>query len=323
MLVDEHGQRRAPGALARDQPVGPGLDHAADAIAAQRRVEFGGVDGRKGALAQGLAVVQRLIHVDEPLRGVPEDHRRLGAPGVGIGVLDPAAGEEGAGLDQLFDDSVVGRPELARLLALGLQHLQAAEQGHVVVIGPVGVDHLGDLPMAVGQPYLVVLGPVTGSGVDEAGAGVLGDVVAGQQRHGEAVVGIQRGQGMAADHAVALDGLQPPPRGDLGGLAHVVGQTVGDDQPVVGLGPGLEGEPLLHGLDHIDAVGDVGVVGDRPVAGDGPGGGGPDHHAGPASGVGALDHRELHPDRGADVVVVLDLGVGQGRALDRAPHHRL
>ncbi len=39
--------------------------------------------------------------------------------------------------------------------------------------------------------------------------------------------------------------------------------------------------------------------------------------------VGSGFHRKLHPDRVALVVVVLDLGLGQRRALDHAPHHRL
>jgi hypothetical protein len=34
-------------------------------------------------------------------------------------------------------------------------------------------------------------------------------------------------------------------------------------------------------------------------------------------------HRKLHPDRVALVVVILDLGLRQRRALDHAPHHRL
>ncbi len=43
-LVDEHGQRRAPVALARDQPVGPCLDHRLDAVAAAGREELGAAD---------------------------------------------------------------------------------------------------------------------------------------------------------------------------------------------------------------------------------------------------------------------------------------
>ena len=116
-LVDEHGERRAPGALAADQPVGPGLDHRRCGSRPAAGIEGGGVDGvpaRSRAGCRPCALVgQRLVHGDEPLRRVAEDHRRLGAPGVRVLVLQPAAGQERPGLDQLVDHRVVGAPELA------------------------------------------------------------------------------------------------------------------------------------------------------------------------------------------------------------------
>jgi hypothetical protein len=145
---------------------------------------------------------------------------------------------------------------------------------------------------------------------------------------------------MGADQAGRIDGLDPAPSRDLGGLAHVLGQLVGDDQAVAHLRPRGELEVLLHGFHFIEAVLDLGVEADGAVGGDGPRRGGPDHDAGVIGRqtedvvagritrqrivllVIDLD-RELHPDRGADVVVVFDLGVGQGRALDGAPHHGL
>ena len=45
LLFDEDGDRHAPGALARDHPVGPRLDHAGDAVFALRRHPAGGLDG--------------------------------------------------------------------------------------------------------------------------------------------------------------------------------------------------------------------------------------------------------------------------------------
>ena len=242
---------------------------------------------------------------------------------MGIAVLQPAARQQIAGLDQPVHHRAIGGAELAGLLALGLQHLQAGEQGHVRVIGAVGIDRLGDLAMAVRQPQHIVVLAMARRGVDKAGAGVVGDVVAGQQGHGEAIALVQGRQGVGADHALRVDPLLATPGGDLGRPAHVLGQVVGHDQLVARLGPGLERQVGLHGLDHIDRVGDVGIIRDGPVGGHGPGGGGPDHHAGAQCRVGALHHRELHPDGGADMVVIFDLGVSQGRALHRAPHHRL
>ena len=268
-------------------------------------------------------IVDRRIHADEPLRGVAEDHRGLGAPGVRIAMLQPAAGQQVASLDQPLHHGAIGRAELAGLLALGLQHLEAGEQGHMVVIGAVGIDRLRDLAVAVGQPDQIVVLTVTGRSVDKPRTRVVGHMVAGQQGHGEVVIGVQLRQGMGADHALGIDGLQARPSGDLGRAAHLVRQAVGDDQSVAGRRPGLECQAGLHGLDLINAIGDVRVIGNRPVGRHGPGGGGPDHHRRAVGRARPLAHRELDPDRGADVVVVLDLGVGQGGALHRAPHHRL
>ena len=41
LFLDEHGDRHAPGALARDHPVGPRLDHAGDAVLALRPAPSG------------------------------------------------------------------------------------------------------------------------------------------------------------------------------------------------------------------------------------------------------------------------------------------
>ena len=54
LLVLEHGDGHAPGALARDHPVGPRLDHAAQAVLARGRHELGLGDGLQGQLAQRL-----------------------------------------------------------------------------------------------------------------------------------------------------------------------------------------------------------------------------------------------------------------------------
>ena len=127
-------ERHAPGALARQHPVGAGLHHRVEAVAAGDRDPFDeGVDRGQRPLADGAAVgvhavVERLVDGDEPLRRVAVDHRRLGAPGVRVAVGHPPAGEERAGLDQLVDDGLVG----LALLALGVEDLQAGEEGHVL-----------------------------------------------------------------------------------------------------------------------------------------------------------------------------------------------
>ena len=100
LALDEAGERHAPGALARQHPVGAGLDHRVEAVAAGlRRPLDEAVDRGQRALADGLAVgvhavAERAVDGDEPLRGVAVDDRGLGAPGVRVAVGHPAAGEE-------------------------------------------------------------------------------------------------------------------------------------------------------------------------------------------------------------------------------------
>ena len=49
LLAHEHRDRHAPGALARDHPVGPALDHAGDAVLALRRHPARGFDSPQRA----------------------------------------------------------------------------------------------------------------------------------------------------------------------------------------------------------------------------------------------------------------------------------
>ena len=150
VVVGEDGDRHAPGALARQHPVGPLLDHGAQAVLAGGRHEARGVDGRKRAGAQRRAVAELLVHVDEPLRRVAEDDRLLRAPGMRIAVLQPAAREQHVALDQRLDDGLVGVALLAvvvddaRRAALAVRaearRVLGEEAGIVDGEGDVGVD---------------------------------------------------------------------------------------------------------------------------------------------------------------------------------------
>ena len=55
LLAHEHGDRHAPGALARDHPVGPAVDHAVDAVLARRRHPLRDRDRVQRAGAQRVA----------------------------------------------------------------------------------------------------------------------------------------------------------------------------------------------------------------------------------------------------------------------------
>ncbi len=186
------------------------------------------------------------------------------------------------------------------------------------------------------QPHQVVVGAVAGGGVHEAGTGIVGDVVAGQHRHVEGVTGIDLGQRMGQDEIAQhfrrqVDGLLPG--GGVGRGQDRFGQLVGDDQPIAGHGPRREAEVGLglHRGDLIDRIADLRIEADGAVGGDGPRCGRPDDDRRALEvfvfrlrlvPVARLD-RELDPDGRRDVVVILDLGVGQGGALDRRPHDRL
>ena len=118
-------------------------------------------------------------------------------------MFQPSARQQHAGLDQGLDHGVVG----VALFALVVDDALAGEARRLIGEGAVLVDGVGDggvdaarFQLArIRHPDVEVLAAVAGRGVDEAGAGVVGDVIAGQQRHVEIVapVPLQRMRRMA------------------------------------------------------------------------------------------------------------------------------
>ena len=106
---------------------------------------------------------------------------------------------------------------------------------------------------------------------------------------------------------------------DLGGLHHLFGEPVGEDQLVAGLGP----VALRCGRHLVEAVGDLRGEADARLPGMVQGVVVQITTAASSRFAGAFAHRELHPDRVGLVVLVLDLGFGQRGLLDHRPHHRL
>ena len=105
LLVVEHRDRQAPGALARDAPVGPRFEHAARCGAGPTRgrspifsasPRIAPVAERRLAFALDCREGERLVHRDEPLLGRAEDDRRLAPPVVRVAVRDLLLGEEHA-----------------------------------------------------------------------------------------------------------------------------------------------------------------------------------------------------------------------------------
>ena len=178
-----------------------------------------------------------LIHGDEPLRGGAEDHRLLRPPGMGIVVLVAGAGEKRIGLDQRLDHRLIGIAELALVvddaLAFEARRLFGEEAVGIDGEGDRGVDAARFECGAIFLPDLEVLGAVAGRGVHEARAGVLGDVLAGEQRHAEVVA-------VAAKGMSRSDGFESSPRHvavaspgrHARRLENVFGELVGKDQPV-------------------------------------------------------------------------------------------
>ena len=146
---------------------------------------------RAGAQRVARAPAMSRSMCDEPLRRVAEDHRLLRAPGMRILVLQPAARDQHAGLGQRLDHRLVG----VALLALVGDDALAGEARRVVGEGAVLVDRVGDRGVDAARlelardrgPDVEVLAAVAGRGVHEAGAGIVGDVLAGEQRHVEVV----------------------------------------------------------------------------------------------------------------------------------------
>ena len=117
-------------------------------------------------------------------------------------VLHPAARDHGAALGQRRDDAVVG----VALLAVVVDDARALEAGGGGGVEAGIVDDVGDggVDAALGEhaagihPDAEVVEAVAGRGVDEAGTGVVGDVLAIEQRDFELVAASQAAQRMAA-----------------------------------------------------------------------------------------------------------------------------
>ena len=300
----ESDDRHAPRALAADAPVRARLDGAADAGLAP-----GGdptlILRDLGDLVEGDLAVTGLVQGNEPLVDGAEDDGRLGAPAMGVAVLVLGLGEQRVGLGELLEHAEVGgRGLLGGEILDSLQRGQADEiGGHAAVVEVFAVvaDRAVDLE-AVLESGLVILRAVTRRGVHGAGAAVGGDVVSQHDGRGavdERMAGLQLLEFGAGDREDD-GGL----RVDLGGGDDCAEQRRGDDDAFrAGVG---------------DGVLDLGMQRDCEVGGNRPGGGRPDDEIQRLVGRqtefrGFLDrHEELHPDGDRGVVLVLDLGLGEG-----------
>ena len=99
-------------------------------------------------------------------------------------MLEPAARDQHAGIDQCLDHRLVG----VALLTLVGEHALAGKSRRLVGKAAVGIDGVGNggIDAARGKlrrvrgPDVEVFAAVAWRGVHEAGAGVIGDMIAGE-----------------------------------------------------------------------------------------------------------------------------------------------
>ena len=102
----------------------------------------------------------------------------------GILMLEPSARDQHTGVDQGLDHRLVG----IALLAFVGEHALAGKARRLFGEAAVGVDGVGNSRVdaarrefdRVGSPNIEILAAMAGRGVDEAGAGIFGDVIAGE-----------------------------------------------------------------------------------------------------------------------------------------------
>ena len=292
VLIEEDGQRHAPGALARDAPVRAGFHGAVDAVAAPGGHPFCFVNLLQSHAAQ-------LFHADEELLDGAEDDGGLGTPAVRVLVGEFFAAQQPVAFHQQGDDVLVA-----------LEYMLADQVGQAAFGGVVAiVIYRGEHGQPVGHAGDVVVCTVAGGNVHRAGTGISGHV-GGIDDEGFAV---EEGvAGAAFLQLAALEGgqffLQNP--AGLGG--HGFDQFAHDDELALGAVLGVAA----------DDVGEIRVQGDGQVAGQGPGSGGPDDHLAAFDAADGAIHFKAHVDGGGGVFHVFHLSFGQGGVVGVAPLHR-
>ncbi len=106
-------------------------------------------------------------------------------------MLEPPARDQHAGVGQSFDHCLVG----VALFAFVGEHALAGEAGCLFGETAIGIDGIGNCRIdaargefaCMGGPDVEVFAAMSRRGMDEPGAGILGDMITGKQRHLEIV----------------------------------------------------------------------------------------------------------------------------------------
>ncbi len=302
------GNRHAPGALARDAPVGTVRQHVEQSVAPPRGdPRHVAVDRLETGLAQRrlrLGQAHRPVEADEPLRRRQEDHRVVAAPAVRVLVGQPlAVPETPTLLERLLDVRVRVEHALAR------EHLDRVQE--VPARAHRGID-----VKAVTDAGIEVVRAVAWRRVDGARAGVERHVVS---QHAERHPRVERVQEADPLHLLPLEARDRRAERQARDFRDLRGERFRDDH-----------RAAAH---FVRGIIELRVERDRQVGRNRPGRRGPDEdrHVAPfelrnaaPELVGTVRRqRELHVDGRRGVVFVFHLGFGQRRAAVDAPVDRL
>ena len=202
-------------------------------------------------------------------------------------MLEPPAGEQHAGFDQGFDHRLVG---VAPLAFVG-EHVPAGKSRRLFGEAAVGIDGIGYrcidaelLTIAIRhpdfhldvcyfvpvlRPHVEIFAPMTGRGMYKSRTRIVGNMRSCQKRHRK-IVATKLFQRMVADkqRELAVRNCTHSFEGQDASLSKDVhGQLVGQNQPIIRLGPVAAGRVRYF----VQAIFDLRRKTDRPVSGNGPG----------------------------------------------------
>ena len=252
-------------------------------------------------------------------------------------MLQPAARDQHAGLDQRLDDRFVG----IALFTFVIDDALAGEARRRLRKSAILVDRVrnGRIDPAVLQfasvcsPDFEVVAAMSGRSMHKAGSVFVGYMIAGKQRHRKIITALAF-QRMITSHAgehARVDGAHLFKSVDARLLENGFSKFVGENEEIARLHP-VVGRRVNN---LIKTIGNLRRKTDRAIAGQCPRRRRPDCN-------GCVAHkfegnrdialivafqrnirdRKLHPNLIAGVVLVLDLGFRQRGFFDHAPHHR-
>ncbi len=328
-ILGKAGQRHTPGPLTRQHPVGACFHHRVQTVAALFGHPVDVVDLGQGAFTDGLAecvlpVTNGPVDRGKPLRRVAVDDRSLGAPGMRIAVLDLAARQQPADLDQLVDNGRVG----VAFLAVGFEDLLAAKERQIGAERPVFDHVIGDHLIQHPQTAVkfIFLKTMRRRTMDKARAFGVGHEISGAevaQIFPFAIAAFGPRQRVLQLDLCQLVLRHIPQTAHHGVIQtrtpeHIHRHAVRQQIAITDGDPGFLGAAG----DFVQTVRDILAIDDGLVGRHGPGRRGPDHDVSAVkAGVIRANNLELHPDRKAFLVVVFDLGLGQRSLFNRRPHH--